>query len=210
MRVQGWHLDQLPQLCQSEVGTRRVRLESIRHLALLSRHVAESPLRRLLPSTSSARTSRAFGRRLTALVDPVRAMELRPDRAAAFLDTVFYMVSHDAPSTTASSLPTPAKSPPGWPRRGSYEQLPLMSALSRVPLGLPRPRNAAPRERRRHADRDAQTCPRLQGRLCGAPPVPMRPSRALSDDVALVHIAVWCLRRTTGPLPSEPPDWWMP
>ena len=117
MRVQGWHLDQLPQLCRSEAGTRRVRLESIRHLELLSRHVAESPLRRLLPSNVVGTAVSRLRRRLTALVDPVRAMEVRPDRAAAFLDTVFYMVSHDAPTTSRRAVPTPATSPPGWPRR---------------------------------------------------------------------------------------------
>ena len=140
MRVQGWHLNQLPQLCQSEAGTRRVRLESIRHLALLSRHVAESPLGRLLPSNVVGTAVSRLRRRLTALVDPVRAMELRPDRAAAFLDTVFYMVSHDAPTTCVE----PADAGDIAARMaaaGSYEQLPLMSAYLAYRSGFPGRRN---------------------------------------------------------------------
>jgi D-aspartate ligase len=139
MRVQGWHLDQLPQLCRTEAGTRRVRLESIRHLDLLSRRLAASPLRRLLPNVV-VRTVSRLRRRLTALVDPVRAMEVRPDRAAAFLDTVFYMVSHDAPTTSVE----PADAGDIAARMAAascYEQLPLMSAYLAYRSGFPGRRN---------------------------------------------------------------------
>jgi len=140
MRVQDWHLDQLPHLRRWVPATRRLLFTCIRLLDTLHGHLPGGRIGRLFPRKALGDALPALRRQLNVQVDPLRIFRPRRDRSADFLDTVFFMVSDVAPTVRVDRA-DPAEIASRMAASVSYEQLPLMSAYLSYRFAFPGRRN---------------------------------------------------------------------
>lgn len=140
MRVQDWHLSQLPHLRERVPVSRRSFFKGVRAAERAYRSMPDGPLGRLLPRRTLAEALPALRRQLNFQVNPLEVFRPRQRRASVPLDTVFFMVSWDDPAIEVE----PAD-PAGIARRMAssvtYEQSPLLAAYLAFRFAFPERRN---------------------------------------------------------------------
>ncbi len=141
MRVQDWHLDQLPHLRHTVSTTRKLFFKAIRALDAIYRGLPDGRVRRLFPSKVLGDALPALRRQLNAQVDPLRVFRSRRDGRADAPSTLFFMVSDDT-ATVRVDRADPADIARRMAASVSYEQLPLMSAYLAFRFAFPERRNA--------------------------------------------------------------------
>lgn len=140
MRVQDWHLDQLPRLRRLVPAGRRLLFKGIRQLDRLHRHLPRGRLGRLFPHALLGDALPALRRQLNVQLDPLEIFRPSRDRCAAAIDRVFFMVSHDAPDIRVDRA-DPLEIASRMAASVSYEQLPVVSAYLAHRFAFPSRRN---------------------------------------------------------------------
>lgn len=140
MRVQDWHLAQLPHLRKRVPVTRRSFFRGVRAAERAYQYMPDGPLSRLLPRRALGDALPALRRQLNFQVNPLEVFRPRGRRASVPLDTVFFLVSWDAPGIEVERA-----DPVGIARRMAnsvtYEQSPLLAAYLAFRFAFPERRN---------------------------------------------------------------------
>ncbi|HXE81407.1 MAG TPA: hypothetical protein VNK41_11680 [Vicinamibacterales bacterium] len=99
IRLQDWHLDQVPHVRPLVRRRQRVFFKAVRAADRTQRLLNRSSLGSLCPFSTISDAMPALKRQLNVQLDPARVFGDRPHACTARLDAVFFMVSHDDPST---------------------------------------------------------------------------------------------------------------
>jgi hypothetical protein len=140
IRLQEWHLRQMPDVRRSVRASRRMLFELIRGLDRFHGAVAEGGIDRLLPTGLLTEALPALRRQLNVQLDPFALFARGPRAFAASPDRVFLMLSHDEPTMRVSAV-DPLEIARRMVASNCYEQQPLLNAYLAYRFAFPGRRN---------------------------------------------------------------------
>lgn len=141
IRLQDWHLAQVPRARAGVPASRRALFSAIRLAERSHRLLSRGPLSRRFPATLLEEAMPALRRQLNVQLDPSRVFGARPHACAAPPDTVFFMISHDHPAVQVEPA-DPADVARRMAASVLYELLPLSSSYLAYRFAFPDRRSA--------------------------------------------------------------------
>jgi D-aspartate ligase len=126
IRLQDWHLAQLPAVRRLVPTARRLFFKGVRALDAFHQRASNGVAARLWPGGLVGDALPALRRQLNAQLNPAQVFEHRGGFEGR-LDTVFFMVSHDRPDVSVESTDSRTIAD-RMTASVAYERMPLMSA----------------------------------------------------------------------------------
>ena len=147
IRLQDWHLRQLPEVQRAVGASRLLFFRAVRALDRAHQRAAGGPLGRTTSTRVLADALPALRRQLNVQLDPARVFPHASRSLAAAPERVFLMVSHDDPAIRVSET-DPLEIARRMVASNLYEQQPLLTAYLAHQFAFPARRNALLEEAR--------------------------------------------------------------
>lgn len=141
IRLQDWHLRQLPALQRRAPPSRRALFRAIRTVDRLHGAVADGALGRVLPISLVAEALPALRRQLNAQFDPRQVFARTSDTHTGCPERVFLMTCHDAPTIDVRPI-DPQEIARRMLASNAFEQQPLLTHYLAYRFAFPGRRSA--------------------------------------------------------------------